>query len=359
MNGISGFVPASLRALSGHLTTPGWPFPGPEAQAALRRVYPLRYLVVRLGDPAFREEGRPHWIALRGDAPPLLRFRGRFGSDDLYELAPLPERGLRIEREVSYDFLRRHPVLRAALRPLGESADLEHRLEVTLNGRVIERGALDGDTRLRLTLAPPYRPAAPQLIAIHYRYRRPAAVRDARYRIGTTGASSPGDLRVVSVGEPYGSASAVQLDGVDLSPDDRGYNLVALDASGRLLEAVAFDTFLAAEASRRLERWVAALPAGTIVAGAVQDEGSRRLTAGAVQALRDLGVAGDLRGRFREAHAFVGVKGAPPGSALEALGPRPLELVVGRRFPVTEPSGAEMGLELTEFELEAPAGVRR
>src|SRR5262249_54841288 len=131
MNGISGFVPASLRALSGHLTTPGWPFPLPEAQAALRRVYPRRYLVVRLGDPVFREEGRPHWIALRGDPPPLLRFRGSFGPDDLYELAPLPERGLRIEREVSYDFLWRHPVLRAALRPLAAATDLAHPPQVT------------------------------------------------------------------------------------------------------------------------------------------------------------------------------------------------------------------------------------
>src|SRR5262249_4427167 len=120
-----------------------------------------------------------------------------------------------------------------------------------------------------------------------------------------------------------------------------------------------FDTFLAAKASRQLARWVAALPAGTIVAGAVRDEGSNRLTAEAVQALRALGVAGDLRGRYREAHAFVGVEGAPPGSALEAPGPDPVELVVGRRSPVTAPSGAETGLELTEFELEAPGGARR
>src|SRR5262249_47663588 len=164
MNGISGFVPASLRALSGHLTAPGPPFPAPEAQAALRRVYPLRYLVVRLGDPALREAWRPDWMALRRESPSLLRFRGSFGSEDLYELAPLPERGLRIEREVSYDFLRRHPVLRAALRPLGEAGDLEHRLEVTLNGRVVERMALGRDTRVRLVLPPPYRLAAPQLI---------------------------------------------------------------------------------------------------------------------------------------------------------------------------------------------------
>jgi hypothetical protein len=79
------------------------------------------------------------------------------------------------------------------------------------------------------------------------------------------------------------------------------------------------------------------------------DEASGRLTAEAVLALRSLGVAGDLRGHFRESHAFVGVKGAPPGTALEALGPRALELGVGQRE-------ARAGFDLTAFALlEAPA----
>ncbi len=119
-----------------------------------------------------------------------------------------------------------------------------------------------------------------------------------------------------------GRASAIELDGVNLSPDRRGYNLVALDPAGRLLRASALDTFRASRSARRLAAWVAALPAGTIVAGAVRDEASGQLAEEAVQALRTLGVAGDLRSRFREAHACVGVKGATPGSALEALGSR-------------------------------------
>jgi hypothetical protein len=87
------------------------------------------------------------------------------------------------------------------------------------------------------------------------------------------------------------------------------------------------------------------------VAGAVRDEGSHRLTEDAVAALRTLGVAGDLRGHFRESHAFVGVKGAPAGAALEALGPRSLALTVG------EPRDG-LGFELRSFALER-AGARR
>jgi hypothetical protein len=65
------------------------------------------------------------------------------------------------------------------------------------------------------------------------------------------------------------------------------------------------------------------------VAGAVRDEASRLLDADAVAALRSLGVAGDLRGRFRAAHAFVGVKGAAVGAAAEALGAEQAEVRVG------------------------------
>ena len=83
----------------------------------------------------------------------------------------------------------------------------------------------------------------------------------------------------------------------------------------------------------------ARLAAGTIVLGAVKDEASMSLRADAVEALATLGVRGDLRGHYRESHAFIGVKGAPPGSALEALGPQAVEIRVG------EPD-AEFGLEL-------------
>jgi hypothetical protein len=106
-------VPESRGGLSDRPSTLDPPFPGPEAQAALRRIYPLRYLVVRMGDPALTEQIRGAWRAVRESPPPLLRFRGTFGADDLYELAPLPERGLRVERAISYDFLSRHPVLPA------------------------------------------------------------------------------------------------------------------------------------------------------------------------------------------------------------------------------------------------------
>jgi hypothetical protein len=102
---------------------------------------------------------------------------------------------------------------------------------------------------------------------------------------------------------------------------------------------------------------VAALPPDTIVAGAVGDDGSRLLTEDAVRALGNLGVSGDVRGRFRAAHAFVGVKGAPVGSAFEALGPDPVELILGRIELVPDRADPRLGMTLVEFALSARAGT--
>jgi hypothetical protein len=78
----------------------------------------------------------------------------------------------------------------------------------------------------------------------------------------------------------------------------------------------------------------------------VKDDASGHLGVEVVRALASLGVAGDLRGRYRQSHAFVGVKGAPPGSAAEALRPRAVEVLVG------EPESG-FAMEVTEFALES------
>lgn len=111
----------------------------------------------------------------------------------------------------------------------------------------------------------------------------------------------------------------IYVNGRDLSPNRRGYNVVALDSAGQLLGSGSFDTHLDPQASPRLAGFIAALPEGSIVAVAVADEASLNLGAEAVSALRSIGATGDLRGRFRWGHAIIGVKGAVPGQALEAL----------------------------------------
>jgi hypothetical protein len=248
-------------------------------------------------------------------------------------------------RWVSFGFLREHPILRATLRPLALDSAVEQSAAVLLNGRPVGERRIDGGEILSVTLPPPYLRAAINVVTLVYRYRRPPSTLDERYRIGTTGRKSPGDLRVQSAGQPYGDAASITLNGVELAANQRGYSLAALAPDGRVRATGAFDTFLEPKAAGQLAAFVRALPEGTVVAGAVRDEASLRLTEQAVAALRTLGVAGDLRGRFRESHAFVGVKGAAPGAALEETGPRAIALTVGR-LPST------VGFELEAFALE-------
>jgi hypothetical protein len=202
-----------------------------------------------------------------------------------------------------------------------------------------------------MTLPPPYHQAAFNVVTLEFKYRRPRLEPRDLYRIGTTGVLSPGDLRVRSAGQPYGEHASIVFNGVELAPNRRGYNLTALTPDGRFHATGVFDTFFDPTASARLAAFIGDLPEGTLVAGAVRDEASGRLSDAAVRALGTLGVAGDLRGRFRESHAFVGVKGAAPGTALEELGPRAIALTVGQ-------PPAVLGFELESFALERGGGRR-
>jgi hypothetical protein len=156
--------------------------------------------------------------------------------------------------------------------------------------------------------------------------------------IGQTGTDSPVNLVVQSAGLEVGDFGQIYVDGRQVSPNTRGYNVVLLNPkTGAVLDSAAFDTHLDAAASRALAEYINGVPEGTIVAVAAADEASRLLGQEAVDALRTIGASGDLRGKFRWGHAIIGVRGALPGSALEAMDwMRPSSLSVGEG--ATEPA---------------------
>ena len=291
VNGFSGFWLSSMRHLSRLLTTGSQPFPSAEAQAALRQIYPLRYLLVRTEElPAWRAA----WLETRKRPPPMLRFRGSYETVDLYDVIAEPDRGTHLERHASGGFVRAHPHLEVEVSPLGSRAEpgLVPFVDVRLNGRTIGRIAVEetGAT-LRARVDGDVRRAAPNVFTLDYGYAWPPARLGPRHRIGTTGVLSPGDLRVWSSGGPWQRpGSRITLNAAELSPDRRGYNLVAIGREGRPLATATFDTFVKAEASAALASWIHSLPDGTIVAAAVRDDASGLLGADAVAALRSLGV---------------------------------------------------------------------
>jgi hypothetical protein len=138
--------------------------------------------------------------------------------------------------------------------------------------------------------------------------------------IGETDVKSPVNLVVQSAGQEVGDFAHIYVEGQDVSPDRRGYNVAVLDpASGTVESTAAFDTHLDPGASQALASFLNEIPPGRIVAVSVADEASRLLDEDAVVALQGIGATGDLRSRFRWGHAIIGVRGAAPGTALEAF----------------------------------------
>lgn len=159
------------------------------------------------------------------------------------------------------------------------------------------------------------------------------------WEVGETGATLPAGrwLVVRSAGEEVGDFAQIFVDGRDVARNERGYNLVALDEQGEVLNSAAFDVSGNELASAELAAWIDRWPTGTVIAGAVNDEASLKLREDAVAALHSLGVAADLRNHFRWSHAFIGAKGSPPGSALESISLiRPAAVVLGA--PVEAPT---------------------
>ena len=149
--------------------------------------------------------------------------------------------------------------------------------------------------------------------------------------IGQTGHDSPVSIVVKSAGNEVGDLALIYLDGRQVSPNQRGYNLVVLDAqTGVVVDTVAFDTHMDETASQSMADYLEEIPLGRLVVVAAADEASRLLGIEVSQALRGIGAEGDMRGKFRWGHAIIGVRGAPPGTAMEAMDwMRPVTLAVG------------------------------
>jgi hypothetical protein len=153
----------------------------------------------------------------------------------------------------------------------------------------------------------------------------PADVLPASGAIGATGVTAPVAIEVNS-GGPEGFAFITigdEPETQDGSAHRSGYNVAVIDPeSGELLENRGFDTTPSgnqAEAAA-LADFVAGVPQGQIVVVALQGDGAANLTDEAVAALQAIGGQADLRDTSGWSQAIIGVKGADPGTALEAAG---------------------------------------
>ena len=228
-------------------------------------------------------------------------------------------------------------------------------LRFELDGEELTRKSLQPGVQEVVLSLPPARDGFPRHLIIHAEATfDPASLpldRDAAL-IGGTGVLSPAHIVARSAGKEVGDFGHLYVNGVDVSPNQRGYNLAAIDpTTGQVLNSANFDTHdprQAPEASAFMAAWIEALPQGVIVAGAVRDAAALSLGEDAVAALQSLGVDDDIRGALRRGHAFIGVKDAAMGTALSQTSELwPVTAVVGQGFTAPSP-----GFALLEFHWE-------
>jgi hypothetical protein len=145
----------------------------------------------------------------------------------------------------------------------------------------------------------------------------------SRAVIGSTGVVSPVNIDVHSFDEAFISLFGPDGAEVKASAGRRGYNVTVINPrTGKVIEAVGFDTAANPYEADALAAYLAGIPKGRIVAVATKGDAGANLTPAAVQALRNFGsraqAPADLQGM---AHALIGVQGAAPGAAAEEIKP--------------------------------------
>jgi hypothetical protein len=157
---------------------------------------------------------------------------------------------------------------------------------------------------------------------------RPRDVMPAHFEIGGTGVKSPVDIAVTSTAQ-FGS---IKINDKEISPLQRGYNLAVIDPhSGQVVAVKNFDTGgTSILESRALREFLAQIPNGMIVAGAIQEDAAAMLGESAAAAIQGLGLQTNVRGHDGFTHAFIAVKGKPNG--LEQSGEGASAVSVGRNL---------------------------
>jgi hypothetical protein len=146
--------------------------------------------------------------------------------------------------------------------------------------------------------------------------------------VGATGVETPVDIEAVSGGGGTYQNERIFIGGQQLSPNKRGYNLVAIDPrTGAVENRENFDTWGKRSDTNRLVNFLSGLPEGMIVAGTINDEGTYAMSSMSWAAFERVGVS--LVPVSSESHAFIGVVGRRSGTAAERVTERDFIAMVG------------------------------
>ncbi len=141
-----------------------------------------------------------------------------------------------------------------------------------------------------------------------------------------------------------GNFAHIWLNGVDISLNQRGYNLAIVDTRTWQPSAVAaFDTHLDPAASQAMIAFLSQMDEHSALAVAVKDTASDQFSAEAAQALAALGLS-DLRGRFRWGQAGI-ILPSTPATGLRPVveqlsGLEPVHAAIGPGWREPQVAGA-------------------
>lgn len=208
-------------------------------------------------------------------------------------------------------------------------------MQVALNDALLGRPVtLDADWRTYEFDLPPgfVRDGLNRLTLMFDWTARPRAVLDGDAAIGQTGVQAPIDIEIHAAADfAYITLEDDASARVDASAGRRGYNVALVDPrNGHLLAKQGFDTAANAYEADRLAAFVEDAPPGTIVVAATRGPAADHLTDRAWAALQRIGASRDPRQTPGAAHALIGIQGAPPASAAEAMQSGSAYLRVGR-----------------------------
>lgn len=249
-----------------------------------------------------------------------LRFLVQFGARAIFEVVG-SSRGPVVLRSYPASMLagKRTITVRARVEPAPRGTPV---LQVWGNGRLLRSASaaeLGADPLLVLPV--PAETKDGLNLEVMGDYTLPS---DGRETIGRTGRPAPADIALTVTPE----RTRLEVNG-HVWIGEKGYTVAAFEPGPEAAEVRVFNTSWSEEASHAMAAYLHQLPRGSIVAVASFYDASRALTEDAVGALAAFGLTGDLRGRFQWAHAGIGVKGAPPGSAIESIGEFTAECRVG------------------------------
>jgi len=141
-------------------------------------------------------------------------------------------------------------------------------------------------------------------------------------------AELPFSIGIVQEGR-YGERSAVRSriahrpqeahEWKSVAIDSEGISLMVAEDGGLPATAEHFDTSRNPWAAWELRRFIEAMADGAIVVGVANGDAARNFAYPGREALESLGCCVDLRGWPDHPYAFIGRKGAPPGTALEVF----------------------------------------